>query len=537
MAEIVTMLGVGWVKNKNILLITKIIILFIVYYSTAKLGLSFDALNGFAALIWLPSGIALTSLFLFGYELWPGIATAAFFANLTTGAHPLVALGIGIGNTLEAIMAVYILRKINFQPSLATLKDVLFLTLIAAPIAASVSATIGVSSLQIGHAIAFSSFNSTWRAWFTGDVISMVVIPPLIFVWRTFPKVKFKYFPEFIVLIGYIAISTLIVFSGLFGIFPAGSPITFLMFPPLLWASLRFGLRGAISTVVVISFFAISQTLYSHGPFGNGGIIDRLFLLQTFIGVIALTSMAITAIDAERKKLDARKDEFISLASHELKTPLTTVKLFNQLLQRIFPKTSSKKEAYYLEKMNMQLNQLQILVDDLLDMSKVQRGKLEFHEDYFSLPERVAEIIDDIQEITPSHTILLKNHIGKDNHKVHADKDRISQVLINLLTNAVKYSPKAKKIIVTLATTDHSLLVSVKDFGIGMTEEAQKKIFQRYYREQDNTNNTIPGLGIGLYISHEIVKRSKGKMWVESTKGKGSTFYFSLPATRPGLFF
>lgn len=528
-----------WIKNTYLKQGLIILLFFIAYILTARFGLSFNAVSGFAALLWIPSGISLAFLFFFGYEFWPAVLLSSFVVNFTLGANPLIALGIGLGNTVEAVAGVYILKKTNFNPSLLTVKDVLLLTVLAAPISAGLSATVGVSMLLAGRLTTFATYLDTWRAWFVGDTISFVIVASLIFVWKKRPSFSrdVKQLGELLSFVAVMLLSAMIVFGGLFGIFPPGLPITFLMFPPLLWVSLRFGQKVTITTVFLLSLFAAVQTLHGLGPFAVGKVNDRLLLLQSFIGIIGITSMIVAAIEAERRKLDARKDEFISLASHELKTPLTSLKLFNQMLQTLFVEKRFKKELVYLGKMDKQLNHLQMLIDDLLDMSKVQRGKLEYHEKYFSLVKVVTDTVKDMQAITPTHTLSLKNTVLEEDDMIFADQDRVYQVLINLLTNAKKYSPKSKKIHIVLSSANNHLLVSVRDFGIGIAEDAQEKIFQRYYRAHDNANSTIPGLGIGLYISSEIIKRSGGKMWIKSKEGKGSTFSFSLPISRPSIFF
>src|SRR5437879_6083404 len=147
-----------------------ILTLFAIYFSTARLGLSLDAVSRFATLVWLPSGMALAALLLFGYRLWPGILIGAFLVNLFNGAPLVVAVGIGIGNTLEALVGTYLLKRKGFSHSLDRLRDVLVLVLLAIPVSALISATIGVSSLFLGKVIAFSSYYPTWQAWWVGDM-------------------------------------------------------------------------------------------------------------------------------------------------------------------------------------------------------------------------------------------------------------------------------------------------------------------------------------------------------------------------------
>jgi signal transduction histidine kinase len=131
-----------------------------------------------------------------------------------------------------------------------------------------------------------------------------------------------------------------------------------------------------------------------------------------------------------------------------------------------------------------------------------------------------------MQRVSEKHKLILHGQIEP---KVIGDPDRIRQVLINLITNAIKYSPQADRVDISSTIDGGSVIISVKDFGIGIPKSEQQKIFDRFYQASDTTGNTFPGLGLGLYISSEIIKRHNGKLWVESTPGKGSTFSFSLP--------
>lgn len=220
------------------------------------------------------------------------------------------------------------------------------------------------------------------------------------------------------------------------------------------------------------------------------------------------------------------RDDFISVASHELKTPVTSVKIFTQVLQHHSEAIGDKKAVDYLQKMDKQLNKLTDLIYNLLNISKIQAGRMEFSKKLFDFDKSISEVIEVLQQGSSSHRLVIE---GETNKKVVGDEDRIGQVLSNLVSNALKYSPKEKKVIIKLSADSKNVTVAVQDFGIGMADKHLVKIFERFYRVYDTTDKTFPGLGIGLYISAEIVKRHKGKLWVESNAGKGSTFYFSIP--------
>lgn len=228
----------------------------------------------------------------------------------------------------------------------------------------------------------------------------------------------------------------------------------------------------------------------------------------------------------KRKQLEQQKDEFMGMVSHELKTPVTSLKAFAQVLQRQFVEAGDKNAATLLGKMDIQINKLTSLIADLLDATKLDAGKLHFHEKLYSFNKMAEEIIEEVQRTTIQHKISITGKIQKN---IFGDRERIGQVLTNLLTNAIKYSPKAKKIIVHFTATRNEIRCCVEDFGIGIAKEKQQKIFERFFRESGFMEDTFPGLGLGLYVSSEIVKRQGGRIWVKSEKGKGSTFCFALP--------
>ena len=228
----------------------------------------------------------------------------------------------------------------------------------------------------------------------------------------------------------------------------------------------------------------------------------------------------------ERKELELRRDEFISMASHELKTPVTSLKGFTQVLYRRFKKRGEEEPLNFLARMDGQLNKLTKLINDLLDLSKLQTGKLTVQEEAFDLADVVGDIVDTLQATSQSHQLVLEETTPVE---VFGDKDRIEQVLINLLTNAMKYSPQANRVIIRVSTEHEQAIVSVQDFGIGIAEAHQQKIFERFYQVTDPMEKTFPGLGIGLFISNEIIKQHHGQMWVVSSKGEGATFTFTLP--------
>ncbi|HMI61675.1 MAG TPA: PAS domain S-box protein [Puia sp.] len=269
----------------------------------------------------------------------------------------------------------------------------------------------------------------------------------------------------------------------------------------------------------------------------SGEVIGGLFFAHSQPGMFTqeheklltgIASQAAVAIEnaklyEEVKTLNTRKDEFIGVAGHELRTPITTIKGYLQLLVGHTPEGLTKD---FIEKALRQVNKLNRLITDLLDVTRIHAGKLDYTISRCSLIGLVKECIETVRQIHTSHAIESK--LPDDDLIVMVDSTKIEQVLINFLINAIKYSPGQNKIFVQVTREAGQAVVSIRDLGMGIPKQDLINIFHRYYRV-NNSQHVIAGLGIGLYISKEIIDRHSGSIWVESEEGKGSTFYFALP--------
>jgi signal transduction histidine kinase len=227
-----------------------------------------------------------------------------------------------------------------------------------------------------------------------------------------------------------------------------------------------------------------------------------------------------------RMELEQRKDEFISMASHELKTPITSLQGYTHLLKRRLEKQGVPELEEWLNKMEKQITRLTHLIADFMDVSKIQAGQLAYVKEPIDLDALLHDIADAMQHISETHTVTL--HGAAHTHIV-GDSDRLGQVFTNLISNAIKYSHQATNVDISIVTNLDMVTVSIRDYGIGIPPEHQQKIFDRFYRVSDVHDKTFPGLGMGLYICSEIVKRHEGRLWVESAENEGATFYISLP--------
>ena len=293
------------------------------------------------------------------------------------------------------------------------------------------------------------------------------------------------------------------------------------------------------TAIIFLSAATANVNLITRG-YSSGGLdyiskpVDMNILLlkvKTFYRIYeqsrALNEMQI-ALRAEiefRKEAERKKDEFISIASHELKTPMTSIKGYIQLLERSLDKNDKETIRKRLHKVQNQIEKLNLLIADLLDISKIESGKLKFNKQPFSFDGMLDHIIEIMQQSNP-HVKIIKN--GSVKNSVFGDEMRLEQVIINFITNAIKYGPDGEEIHINSELRENQIYFSVRDFGIGMSEDHLKKVFDKFYRIEE-TSERFQGLGIGLYICQEIIDRHDGIIGVKSNLGEGSEFYFQLP--------
>lgn len=240
------------------------------------------------------------------------------------------------------------------------------------------------------------------------------------------------------------------------------------------------------------------------------------------------TQLILLAIEdiTEQKEQEKQKDEFVSLVSHELKNPLTSIKAYTQILQSKLKNNEDKSLLKIFTSIETQTTKVIDLISDLLSEAKTRAKGFSYHDREFDVNGLVEEIIENNVRREDTYTIIQKNKIHKN---IIADRARIGQVLDNLISNAIKYSPKTKKVTVSVSTTKENIKFSIQDFGDGISKENLKKVFEPFFRENDLQRETFPSIGLGLYISAEIVKHYSGKIWVKSIEKKGSTFFFTIP--------
>jgi signal transduction histidine kinase len=517
-----------------------------VYFVAARLGLMMDAVAGFATLVWPPTGIALAALLIFGYRVWPGVFIGACLVNALTGAPLLVALGIGVGNTLEAIVGAYALRRVpGFRPSLDRVRDVVALIVLAAGLSTMVSATIGVSSLYSGGIVTVRGAETAWRAWWLGDLIADLVVAPLILVWATHPRIRVT--PRRALEAAALVVSVLAVSVFIFG----GSVDTnttlrwaYLVFPSLIWAALRFGQHGAVSMTFLTSLVAVWGTATGHGPFARPVLHESLFVLQSFVGIAAATFLVLGASIAERRRVmeslrhahatvaeaNRAKAEFLAVVSHELRTPLNAILGYVELMSAEVEEPITDKQRTYLSRIRANQGRLLSLIDDVLSFAKVEAGRLSLS----TQPLRVCDMLGALESLIEPELrrkeLSFTCDLCDPSLMVRADPEKLQQILLNLAGNAVKFTARGGHVAVRAARDDDKILIRVSDTGIGIPPDQLERVFEPFFQVDRGLTRGYPGIGLGLAIARDFARTMGGDLRLESQVGKGSTASLELPA-------
>jgi len=520
------------------------------YAITARLGLLLDPVGGFATVVWAPTGIALAAVLLLGYRVWPGVFLGALVANVLAGAPSLVAVGIAVGNTLEAVLGVWVLRRLrDFRDSLERLRDVLQFMLVAV-LAPVVSATIGVASLGLAGTIATPQLPDTWRAWWVGDFIGALLVAPLIITWSAKRTAAYSRSQVYEILA---IVVTVVLVGGI--VFFARTPLArsaflqaYVMFPVLLWAAVRFEQRGTTVAVALASLIAIAGTTRGSGPFVQSELYESLFVLQTFMGIVGASFLVLAtalaergrALDELRRALIAEahanqaKSDFLAVVSHELRTPLNAIGGYAQMLTMQIPGPLSDKQRDAIARIKRNQEHLAALVDDVLGFVRLEAGELVLRADTVRLAEAVDAPESFVRPEIRRKNIDFQRLPFDESFTVRADPDKLRQILVNLLSNAVKYSETGGKVEIGVEGGNQTVRIFVRDNGVGIPADQLHRVFEPFFQVEYGKTRRFPGVGLGLTISRDLARAMGGEVTIESELGTGTTVSLVLPAAQPG---
>jgi PAS domain S-box-containing protein len=628
-------------KIKNILIL---IFVFFLYFITGKIGLYFATVHPSATAIWAPTGIAIGSLLVFGRKALPAIFLGAFLTNFTTSGTALSSIGIALGNTFEGFIAAHLIEMFaDGRRALNTPRGILKFIIIIL-FSCMISATWGVSTLLLSGLADGDKTASIWFTWWLGDISGGIIVAPFFLFWTK----KYLYHwnndrrLEGVTLLLAIVIVSGAIFNGIFLKLPLFLSLEFLIIPLLVWASLRFDRREVITAIVIVAAVSTWGTVRGYGPFSRYKMEESLILLQTFFDVVTIMILALSAVVAERKRvqrlfrstldnmregfqiigfdykyiyvnnavavqgkkkqedllgksmmemypgientpmftylrkcmleriphemdnkfqypdgsqrwfrlkiepiaegalilsiditrekeIDDMKTEFISMASHELRTPLSAIKGFiSMLIEGDYGKVD-KKFARPLALVSESTNRLIKIVNEMLDVSRIEAERVMVHVDTYQLDPLISEVVSNLKPLVDEKNLKLS--VEKDSSlQISADKEKVIQILTNLIGNAIKFTEKGS-IGINAKLIKNMVVVYVSDTGRGIAQSDKEKLFNKFEQLKSKKEGKVAGTGLGLYISREFARKMKGDLWIEkSTGGKGSTFALSLPA-------
>lgn len=519
------------------------------YFVAGKAGLRLAFLQPSASPVWPPAGIAVAALLVLGSRFWPAVFVGAFLVNATTAGNVGTSLAIASGNTLEALCAAWLLnRYASGTRVFERAQDVFKFALIGAG-STAISPSIGLTSLALGGFVDWENYGGVWVTWWLGDLTGYLVIAPLVLVWWIGPRREWntKQKVEVGALLLLLVVVGGAVFGGWFIGFLNNYPLAFLCGPIILWTAFRFSQLETVTGIFVLAAIALWGTLKHYGPFQLPTDNQSLLILQSWAGVLTLTSMTLAAAMTERRRAEAEleqqkavvesanrtKDNFLAMLSHELRTPLTPVVSFLDLLEAEPGKSEMVRSALAAIRRNIELEGR--LIDDLLDLTRIAKGKLKLELKPIDAHETILHVVEMCQAEAAEKRLRVEMDLRATDSWVEADAAKFPQIIWNLLKNAIRFSPDAGEIRISSANEEpDGLTIAIRDNGIGIEPEVIGRVFNAFEQAGQSFQQHQGGLGLGLAISKAIaIGHGAALVAASDGRGRGATFSLTIDTTSP----
>ncbi|HRE47614.1 MAG TPA: MASE1 domain-containing protein [Aggregatilineales bacterium] len=535
----------------------------IVYALTAQIGFQF-AIAGNVTAVWLPSGVALAAVISFRRTALPGILLGSFYGNIRAFYAPeslptalTVSLIIGLGAVLEAYLGDYLLRrftKIPHYPFTLT-NDVLIFAGLAALGACLINATMGTISITLAGYAKPENFAITWVTWWLGDAVGILIITPALLIFSRRPPYGIERLPETLLhqglflLLGFLA-------------FRSGYPIEYTIIPILLVSVFRFEQYGAAGSILIVALIALVTTIQGVSSFRRPDLNESLLLVQAFVSTVAITALILAAEISGRRasqenleervrlrtreleetnaqlnkaRLDAEaankaKSAFLATMSHELRTPLNAVVGYTEIQLAGMAGELNDEQRNYQERVLVNARDLLGLINEILDLSKIEVGRLDIINKPYTLRTMVNELIAQYHVLAEEKQIALTVDLDPAlPNRIMGDMGRVKQIVVNLLSNALKFTEKGAVEVHLKKVSDASWSLAVTDSGMGIPSHLQETIFDEFRQGDSAANRQHNGTGLGLAIVRKLALLMSGNVRVQSTPGQGSTFTVTLP--------
>src|SRR3984893_12852028 len=517
----------------------RLLLVAIAYWVAARLSLNLALVHGQVTPIWPPTGIALVAFLLIGRRAWPAIALAAFAVNLPFGPSPVGAAVIAIGNTLAPLVSVELLRRVGFHPALDRLQDAIAIIVIAALAGMTISATIGSSVLLLSGTIPATQFWPTWAVWWAGDAMGVLLVAPFFLSVLARPLEPASSRRRGLELAGLLAATAIVTYV----LFQNRLRLEYVALPLVMVTAWRFRLRGAAPAALIASGVAIWSAINGTGPFADQTLFEKMVTLQVFNVSVALASflLASFADTRERKEEVSRlyqaaqlaseaKTRFLHMASHELRTPITVVTGYLSMLSDGTLGAVPDEWKKPLEVLRGKTRELNRIVADLLEASRIDANALPRDLSRIDLRQAIEDARERALTRAPLLDAEIATRLTADPVPVEADADQLGRILDNLINNGLSYSVGPPRLSITVSGGGDQAVARVADNSAGIPEDERERVFDRFHRANEPAFRSVPGTGLGLYISRRLAEGHGGGLVVESsTPGAGTTFALALP--------
>jgi signal transduction histidine kinase/CheY-like chemotaxis protein len=519
----------------------------LLYFVAAIAGLQFAVVGSTVTLVWPSSGIALVVVLAFGYRMALGIAFGALLANAWMGLPILLAGSIALGNTLEAVMGAWLLKRLaSLHRELDRYRDVFALIVLAAMVSTALGAVVGVGTLTLGGVVPFDSYGSVWKIWWLGDMMGVLMVAPPLLIWLSHPHPTLSTLQiiEALVLLAMLLIVCNLVFGAPqlagHGYYPASLAVI----PFLVWGALRFEYFGAALVTLLISGLAAWGTSHGTGPFVAPSMVDSLVGWSIFANLMAMTGLLLAVSSAAQRQAQAAlivaldelklqksqaeqanqaKSSFIAIASHDLRQPMHAIALYVAALQ---PTLAGRAAADTLNKIESAVNAMENMCSAILDVSRLDAGVVV--PDIACVP--VQSLLDGLyNDFCPEASAKgLRLRLRYAMASVSSDPALLSRILRNLIANALRYTEHGG-VLISARRRQDAIRFQVWDTGCGIAPEHANSIFREYFQVRSAQRAGQFGQGLGLFIVDQLTHLLGHPLSVHSHPGRGTVFSVDVP--------
>jgi signal transduction histidine kinase len=507
----------------------------------------FAAYGLFPAPIWLPTGIATVAAMMGGTRMLPGIFLGSFLTNDLLFAPPLVITTIisttnALGPVIGALTLLRLRPKGGLFNSFGGIIAFLVCTTFLSP---AISATGGAIAMAVvGHPFDPTLFYSIWVNWWLTDSGGTLYLAPALILWlglETETEVRLGslrngFGRRDLAVWAWIAVVSAVLFltPPLRGSY-IRSAFPFLLVVPLSWIALRMSLRSAYTLVSLVAIVATAGTVAGFGPFQNHTLANPLQLVGTLVVLLAMNVLTIVSLVSERQEArneSNAKSVFLAETSHELRTPLNAIIGFSEMIRDGMMGPIDTRYRDYGSDIAGAGRHLQKVINDILDISKVESGRLELHEEVVSIEETLQECGRIILAMAKVANVTLDIEAHEAFPLLRFDPIRFRQILLNLMSNAVKFTPAGGHVGVSAAVTKDAIVIAVTDTGIGMRREDIAIALKPFQQIDSALSRRFDGTGLGLPLAKALTELHGGTLEIESAPGEGTTVRLRLPRER-----